>query len=265
MIGNNKNSLWHYRGFVISSVRRDFYANFNRSILGALWSVLNPLMMVLVYTVIFTQIMSARLPGIDNKLGYSIYLCSGIFAWGLFSEIVSRSQVVFLENANLIKKIKFPVLCLPAIIVTTALINFAIVMTLFLGALLVTGNFPGISLIALIPIVLAQIFFSISLGMTVGILNVFFRDVGQLFSLLLTLWFWATPIIYPISILPDSIATLVQLNPLTSLVGSYQTLFLTSKNPPLSELVYPFTLGVFFLLISWKLYQKHGHEIVDEI
>lgn len=265
MIDSNKNNLWHYRGFVFSSVKRDFYANFNQSILGALWSVLNPLMMVLVYTVIFTQVMSARLPGIDNKLGYSIYLCSGIFAWGLFSEIASRSQVVFIENANLIKKIKFPVLCLPAIIIASALINFAIVMVLFWSALLVTGNFPGISVIALVPIVLVQVFFSISLGMTIGILNVFFRDVGQLFSLLITLWFWATPIIYPLNILPDSIAALIQLNPLTSIIGSYQTLFLTGETPPFSELGYTFLLGVLFLLISWKLYQKHGHEIVDEI
>ena len=93
----------------------------------AAWAVINPLAMITVYTVIFSQIMRAKLPNIDSTFAYSIYLCAGIITWGLFSEIVNKGQNVFIDNANLLKKISFPRLCLPVIVVTTALINFSII------------------------------------------------------------------------------------------------------------------------------------------
>src|SRR3954465_3317713 len=99
---------WSYRGFILGSVQREFQSKYRNSMLGAAWTVLNPLAMIVVYTVIFSQVMRARLPGMDSKFAYSIYLCAGVLTWALFAEIVGRAQNVFLENANLIKKISFP-------------------------------------------------------------------------------------------------------------------------------------------------------------
>jgi hypothetical protein len=101
-------SIWSYRGFISGSVKREFQSRYRNSLLGAAWTVLNPLAMIVVYTIIFSQVMKARLPGADNGFAYSIYLCAGVLTWGLFAEIVSRVQNVFLEHANLIKKINFP-------------------------------------------------------------------------------------------------------------------------------------------------------------
>src|SRR5690606_34270066 len=92
-------ALWNYRGFILGSVKREFQLKYRNSLLGATWTVLNPLAMIVVYTVIFSQIMRAKLPGIDSSFAYSIYLCAGVITWGLFSEIVSRSLNVFLEHA----------------------------------------------------------------------------------------------------------------------------------------------------------------------
>src|SRR5690606_2441666 len=117
-----------------------------------------------------------------SNFGYSIYLCSGILAWGLFAEITSRSQNVFLEHANLLKKLSFPRLCLPITIVITALLNFGIIFSLFLLFLLVSGNFPGWVVIATVPMLVLHVGFAIGLGMVIGVLNVFFRDVGQFFT-----------------------------------------------------------------------------------
>ena len=106
-------ALWVYRGFILGNVQREFQSKYRNSVLGAAWTVINPLSMIIVYTVIFSQIMRARLPGVDTTFAYSIYLCAGALTWGLFAEIVGRGQNVFLENANLLKKLSFPRLCLP--------------------------------------------------------------------------------------------------------------------------------------------------------
>src|ERR1035437_9477451 len=117
-------SIWAYRGFILGSVKREFQSKYRNSILGAAWTVLNPLAMIVVYTVIFSQIMRTKLPGVDSRFAYSIYLCAGVLTWGLFAEITSRAQNVFLEHANLIKKLNFPRICLPVTVVLNASLNF---------------------------------------------------------------------------------------------------------------------------------------------
>ena len=109
--------LWAYRGFVLGSVKREFQARYSNAILGSLWSLLNPLALILVYTVIFAEVMRSKLPGNPSGFAYSIYLCAGILTWGLFAEIVARAQTMFIDQANLIKKISFPRICLPLIVV----------------------------------------------------------------------------------------------------------------------------------------------------
>jgi lipopolysaccharide transport system permease protein len=101
-------SIASYRGFIFGSVQREFQSKYRNSVLGAAWTVLNPLAMIFVYTVIFASVMRTRLPGTDSTFAYSIYLCAGVLTWGLFAEITSRGQTVFLENAGLIKKLTFP-------------------------------------------------------------------------------------------------------------------------------------------------------------
>jgi len=265
MIFRLSKSVWAYRGFILGSVKREFQSRYQNSLLGAAWTLLNPLAMIIVYTVIFSQLMRARLPGIDDSMAYSIYLCTGILTWGLFSEITSRSLNIFIENANLLKKLSFPRICLPIIVILSALINFAIIFLLFLGFLLVTDRLPGIALSAL-PLLLGfQVIFAASLGMTLGILNVFFRDVGQFFGVVLQFWFWFTPIVYPLSIVPEHIARWISFNPLTPLITSYQQLFLTGAWPNLESL-YPLAVTCLVILaISISLFRKRSGEMVDEL
>ncbi len=120
-------SIWAYRGFIIGTIRRDFQAKYQNSLFGVFWSVLTPLALIVVYTVVFSQVMKTKLPGIESSISYSIYLCAGIITWGLFSEIIQRMQVCFLENANLLKKLMFPRMCLPIIVLGNALVNFSII------------------------------------------------------------------------------------------------------------------------------------------
>jgi lipopolysaccharide transport system permease protein len=257
--------LWAYRGFVLGSVKREFQSKYSNAVLGAVWSLLSPLAMILVYTVIFAEVMRAKLPGSDNTFAYSIYLCAGILTWGLFAEIVARAQTMFIEQANLLKKISFPRICLPIIVVLNALLNFGIIFGLFTVFLLATGNFPGAVFAAVLPVLALQVLFAIGLGMIIGVLNVFFRDVGQFFSIFIQFWFWFTPIVYPASILPEPIRALLVWNPMAPIIGAYQTILVKGQPPHWASLAIPLVLAVLMCVLGMRLFRKRSGEMVDEL
>jgi lipopolysaccharide transport system permease protein len=265
MVGMFK-PLWDYRGFILGSVKREFQSKYRNSLLGAAWTVLNPLAMIVVYTVIFSQVMKAKLPGVDSTFAYSIYLCAGVITWGLFAEITGRAQNIFLDNANLLKKLSFPRLSLPIIVVLSVGLNFGIVFGLFTLFLLLTGNFPGWAFFALIPLLVLQVAFSIGLGVSLGVLNVFFRDVGQMFNVVLQFWFWLTPIVYPASILPtEARDILLGWNPMAPLVAGYQGVLVLGQWPDWHTLLMPTVVAVVLCLFGLRLFRKRAGEMVDEL
>jgi lipopolysaccharide transport system permease protein len=258
-------SLWRYRGFILGSVKREFQSKYRNSLLGASWTVINPLAMIVVYTVIFSQIMRAKLPGVDSTFAYSIYLCAGVLTWGLFAEITSRAQNTFLENANLLKKLSFPRLCLPVVVVANAALNFAIIFGLFTLFLLVSGNFPGVTYLAVFPLLTILSAFAIGLGITLGVLNVFFRDVGQFFGIFVQFWFWFTPIVYPVSILPPGVKDLIAYNPMVPLLAGFQAVLVMGQWPQWASLLYPTVLAALFCLLGVNLFRRHAGDMVDEL
>jgi len=258
-------ALWTYRGFILGSVKREFQSKYRNSLLGGAWMVLNPLAMIVVYTLIFSQIMRARLPGVDGSFAYSIYLCAGILTWGVFAEITGRAQNTFIENANLLKKINFPRLCLPVIVIINALVNFAIVFGLFTVFLLLTGNFPGLPFLALVPMLLLLILFAIGLGITLGVLNVFFRDIGQFFGIVLTFWFWLTPIVYPASILSETAQSWIRFNPMTAMTEAFQVILVQQQWPNWLNVWPILVLSILLCLAGLSLFRKRAGEMVDEL
>ena len=257
--------LWQYRSFIIGSVKREFQTKYRNSLLGALWNVLNPLAMIVIYTIIFSQVMRAKLPGVDHSFAYSIYLCAGILSWGLFAEIISRSQVMFVDNGNLLKKINFPRICIPTIIVGSALVNFIIVSAIFCAFLLISGYFPGVVILSLIPVIVILILFAVGLGMTIGVLNVFFSDVGQFFGIFLQFWFWLTPIVYSTAILPENFREYISYNPLAGVVMSCQDVLVKGVLPDWHNLLPATIIGAFLCLTGMHLFKKRAAEMVDEL
>ncbi|WET42221.1 ABC transporter permease [Citrobacter enshiensis] len=259
------NGLWSYRGFILGSIKREFQSKYRNSLLGFLWNILNPLAMIIIYTVIFSQVMRAKLPGVDHSFAYSIYLCAGVLTWGLFSEIVSRSQVMFVDNGNLLKKINFPRACIPAIIVGSALLNFIIVFSIFCAFLLISGFFPGIVILSLIPIIGILILFAIGLGMTIGVLNVFFSDVGQFFGIFLQFWFWLTPIVYSVAILPENLREYISFNPMSGIVMACQTVLVKGTLPDWNSILHATIIGLLLCMLGMRLFQRRAAEMVDEL
>lgn len=260
------NSLWSFRGFVLGSVRREFDSKYRESMLGAFWSVANPLAMIIIYTVVFGQLMRPTLAGHESKpFAFSVYLCAGVITWGLFAEMLGRLNGVFLEHGNLIKKANFPRICLPVIVAMSALVNFSIVFALYLLFLGYVGQLPGWPILAVVPLLALQVLFALGLGIFLGTLNVFFRDVGQLTGIVLQFWFWLTPIVYTFSTLPAAVQSLLRFNPMLPLITAYQTVFLDQRWPNWATLL-PLTVLTGFLLVlgGWFFLSRAG-EMVDEL
>jgi len=255
--------LWSYKYFILSSIKNEFTARFVRSKLGGLWIVIHPLAQVLVYALILSQIMSAKLPGVTSTYSYPIYILSGIIGWTLFSEIVTKSLNVFIVNANLLKKMSFPKLALPLITLGGALLNFFlffIIMFIVFGFL---GHLPYHALYWLPVLVLLTLSLAMGIGLFLGTLNVFIRDIGQMMEVILNFWFWLTPIVYMPRILPPAYQDLLMINPLTGIVMGFQNVLLYDKAPDLSILIYPSIVAIISLILAMTIFYKAREEMAD--
>lgn len=233
--------------------------------LGALWTIINPLAMIIVYTVIFSQVMQARLPGIDGAFVYSVFLMAGLLPWGLLVDLISRGPNLFLDQSNLLKKVQFPKGALLLIAISNALINFGIIFTLFLCFLILSGQFPGLVILAVIPLLVLQVFLAAGLMLILGILNIFFRDVAPSTSIVLQFGFWFTPILYSEKMIPVAYHVYLHLNPLSPLFKAYQDIFLDGIWPAWGSLLPLLLLSLFLNWLGLFLFSRRSEEMVDEL
>lgn len=250
---------------MVASIYRDLHAKYRNSLLGGIWALLNPLATIVIYTLIFSTVMRARLPGVDSSFAYSIYVCAGVLVWTLFFEILTRTVAMFPDNANLLKKVKFPRLCLPLIIVGTALVNFLIIFGLFFCFLMGIGAITSPLIVLIVPIIVLTIWFAASLGCLLAIANVFFRDVGQFVNTALQFVFWLTPIVYPATILPLTFQQAMAYHPLAVLINGTQSLALGNSALNWWGFVEVVVICGLLSIAALYLYNKHGEDIVDEL
>lgn len=259
-------ALWKYRSFIWNCAKRELLWRYRGSVLGSIWVLLNPLATILIYTVIFTQVMRNRLSLVEDSLAYGLFLCAGILPWSYFAEVINRSLSMFIEQSNLIKKANFPRSVVPVVVAVVASVNFLVIFGLFLVFLIIAGRFPGWPILGFVPLFLLQLGFSSGLGLLLGSVNVFFRDVGQALVIVLQFWFWLTPIVYPLSVLPEFFQSLVlKLNPMAHLMMAYQDIVLYSTWPKWEDFVLHF-MGTFLVLIlGFFVFKKLSDEMADEL
>lgn len=256
-------SVWAYRFFIISSIKTEFRSRFVRSKFGGFWMVLHPLALVLIYALILSQIMTAKLPEVVSQYAYPIYILSGMVGWTLFSEIFSKSLTVFIENGNLIKKMAFPKLALPIITVGSSFVNFLLFFVMIFVVFGFFGHLPFHALYWLPFLVILTVGLALGIGLFFGILNVFIRDIGQVMSIILQFWFWLTPIVYMMSIVPINYHWLFMLNPMTGITMGYQNILLYDKAPDLTLLIYPSVFAFVFLVLAMIIFKKANEEMAD--
>jgi lipopolysaccharide transport system permease protein len=258
-------AVWRYRFFVLSSIKTEFRIKFVRSSLGGLWMILHPLSQVLIFAFVLSAVMSAKLPGIDNRYAYAIYLMAGTLGWSLFAEIVTRCLTLFIENANILKKLVFPKIALPLIVTGSALINNTLLFVAILLIFGVLGHLPGMALLWLPVLMLITIALALGLGLILGVLNVFMRDIGQLVPVCMQFLFWFTPIVYMVNIIPEQYRKWLALNPLFPVITGYQNVLLYNKEPDLAGLGVIAFIALVLLAFALLLFRKASPEMVDQL
>jgi ABC-type polysaccharide/polyol phosphate export permease len=213
--------LFRYRALVHSLVARELKARYRGSLLGFFWSFVNPLLLLLVYTFVFTVV----LPGVHppELEPFAVFMFCGILPWSWFSSSLLEATNVLIAGGNLIRKVLFPAEILPIVTVLAGLVHFCLGLPI-LAAFLIYYGVPLVPAdLVWFPIVVAvQLLLTLGLALLLSALTVHFRDVRDLLSNLLTLWFFATPIIYPLSQVPPQVRRLLNVNPFTHLAVSYQ-------------------------------------------
>jgi lipopolysaccharide transport system permease protein len=256
-------SLWSFRAYVASSILSDFKTRFVRSRMGFAWVVINPLAQVCIYAFILSGLMASRIQGIENRFGYAIYLLAGLLAWNLFSEIVDRLMKVFINNANVIKKVRFPRIVLPVIVVGTALINNAALFIVMCVLFALFGYPLTPEILLVIPAALLVSAFAACVGLVLGVLNVFIRDIEQIVPILLQVVFWFTPIVYPPNIIPERFRGLLELSPVYHLVDVYHRLIVYAEPVPWGSTAYVVVLVLILAPLALFLFRRASPEMVD--
>lgn len=253
-----------YRSYIAATVIRDIRTRYRGSLLGFLWIIIPPVVMISIYSIVFSTLMKARLPEQAGPFAYSIYLCAGLLLWNSFVDIVQRAKGVFIDNANLIKKAVFPRAILFINIFLYSLFNTVISLLLFTVFAAWAYGLDW-SVVSVIPAVLLTAFLAISLGVLVSTLNVFFRDVGQITDLGLQFLFWLTPIAYPLQVLPAWAQELMRFNPLAQVFAISQNAYLQVSAPATFQWLYPLVIALLLFAIGVRVYRKLRGEILDEL
>ena len=258
-------ALWRFRFFIISSIKNELTSSFKRSSIGSIWVVLNPLANVLIYALVLSKVIAAKLPNNSSPFSYSIYLMAGLLCWNLFNEILMKSSNVFIANSQGLKNMQYPRSTIPAILYGSSILNnFLLFLSMFLIISLI--QYPVSYSIFFIPILsLILGLFSVSIGIIFGIINVFIRDVSQVLTICLQLLFWFTPIVYPENIIPDYLRSFVKINPLYHFAKIYQEIICLGAYPDFSRLFFLVVLTLTLMFFSIKFYRLSINEIVDSI
>ena len=224
-------NLVERRSLLFQLVRRDFEQRFVGSAVGWVWGLIHPLVLLLSYTFVFSVCMKAKLPPGEVTQNYTLFLFAGLLPWLLFSETVQRSASSLLEQANLITKTIFPAEIVPLSIFLSALVGHLMALVLVIGAVGIWENHLSL-FIVLLPLYMFLVgLFAVGIGWIVASLHVFLRDTAQLVTVLLTIWFWITPIFISDDQYPQRLRFILTVNPLAFVVRAYRDLLLSSRLP----------------------------------
>lgn len=258
-------ALCRHGVLIQSFVKRDLQARYKGSAIGLFWSVIHPLIMLLLYTFVFSTILKIRLGVAEGTEYFAIYLFCGLLPWNAFAEGLSRSTGVILEHANLIKRSVFPSEVLPVYPVISGIVNELIGFGILLAGLALTAH-PFTPTMLVLPVVLLfQFALTMGLAWIIAGTTVFIRDLGQMLGVILTLWIFLTPIFYPPSLIPADMRFLLTVNPLYAVVEAYRSLILRGQLPPWGSLAYLALSAVVVFAVGYRAFTRMQPAFADVI
>jgi ABC-type polysaccharide/polyol phosphate export permease len=246
-------------------VKRDVRGRYKGSAMGLFWSLVHPLVMLCLFWFLFSAILRVKVGADEGTTIFGLYLAAGMLPWNAFSESLARSTGIIVENGPLIKRTLFPSEILPIFLVISGIVHELIGLGVLLAVLLITGHTLSPMLMLLPVVMVFQIAFTLGLSWVLAAVNVFVRDVGQLLTLVLTLWVFLTPIYYPPSVMPERFRPLVALNPMAGFVDAYRAIILRGALPHAASLVAMAAASLPAFLIGHVLFQKMRPSFPDVI
>jgi lipopolysaccharide transport system permease protein len=257
-------SLWNNRELIVASANREVLGRYRGSVMGILWSFLNPLLMLMVYTFVFSEVFKARWNGgSDSKTEFALVLFAGLIVFNLFAECLNRAPALILSNANYVKKVVFPIEILPCIALTSALFHGAISLGVWLVAYTIFFGIPHLTILYMPLILLNFIFLILGVSWALASLGVFLRDVSQFMGILTTVLMFLSPIFYPITALPEEYRYLITLNPLTPVIEQTRDVLFWGHPPDLLVLAHSFVLNLVIAWLGYIWFQKTRKGFAD--
>lgn len=252
-------SLWRYRDLVRGLVQRDLRLRYKGSTLGFAWSLLNPLLMAAVYTVAFKFIIRIQ---IDR---FPLFLLSGLLPWMFFSTALLQATGSIADNGALVRKVAFPRLALPAGAVVSQFVQFLLMYVVIVPVALGLGSDITPALVALVPIAALHLVFTAGLALVAATAYVYFRDTRHLLEVGLQVWFWVTPIVYAVTLVPVDYRRWFALNPMAHFVGAYQHVVLDQQWPDVVAFgAMGLAAGVAFL-VGLAVFARHERRFAELI
>lgn len=267
--------LVHYRALIQNLIVRDLKVRYKNSVLGVAWSLVNPLLMMVVFTVVFTV-----LAGDPHIYAYPVYILSALLPWQFFAASVVGGANSFVGNAHIIKKVYFPREALPISLILANLVHFLIALPVYF-ALARVMNVPVIGgplspWIVLLPVVIAvQVVFTLGIVLILGTVNVFYRDTQLILEVVMLAWFFLTPIIWDVSRLPETATILglqlplarwvYYLNPMASIIATYRDILYWGWRPALDFFIRTAITALIVLAVGYSVFRRYSRAFGEEL
>ncbi len=252
--------LYAYREMIVGLVRRDLRGRYKGSVLGFLWTFVNPLLQLVVYTMVFSVIMKN---GIEK---YYIYLFVGLVPWIFFSTSVTGGANSILSSKDMVKKIYFPREVLPISVVTSGFINMLFCFIVIFVALFISGiGINPVALLFLPIIMIVEYFLALGFALLSSALTVYFRDLEYILGIITMAWMYLTPVMYPETMVPENLLWILKVNPMTSVIMAYRDILYYKQIPQLETLLQALFVGIVFCILGHFVFCKLQKGFVEEM
>ncbi len=252
--------LYQYREMIFSLIRKDLRGKYKGSFLGFLWTFVNPLLQLAVYTVVFSIFFKTN---IDK---FYIFLFVGLVPWLFFNTSLVGGSTSVVSQENLIKKIYFPRMVLPISFVTSGFVNMLLTFIVIFAVLLISRFGINLKVIWLLPVVMiVEYLFALGISMITSALTVYFRDLEYILGILAMCWMYMTPILYDIETIPERFRPFIYLNPMTGVIQCYREILYYKRLPELQVLASALIIGIVFLILGYFVFQKLQKRFVEEL
>lgn len=250
---------WSYREMLINLVLKELRARYKGSVLGFLWSFFNPLLMLIVYSVVFSYIMRTNVPN------YPMFVFVALLPWNFFANSLLQGSVSLVQNSALIKKVYFPREILPSASVLANAVNYVLSLLILIPALILFHIKLTWAISAFPFVLLVQTILVLGLGVLVSVLNVYFRDLEHILGVLVSVWFFLTPVIYPIDLIPEKVKVYFIYNPMTPVIEAYRNIFFNGLWPNWRDMALLLIFSTILLLVSLLVFNRLQRNVAEEL